>query len=194
MKDDKKPICLFDLDGTLINYDECLRRDLEKLRSPNEPSTISWKRKQEPPYILNRMNLIRSSSTWWENLDQLPSGFAILDNAINLGFRIVICTQGPKTNAEAWKGKMIWCLKHLPQDTEITITRDKGLIYGRVLVDDYPEYIMKWLEHRKRGLVIMPAYDYNADFSHPQVIRYKGSVLELANITKALTKARDRKE
>tara|TARA_Y100000310_G_C20512920_1_gene729762 strand:+ start:436 stop:588 length:153 start_codon:yes stop_codon:yes gene_type:complete len=49
----------------------------------------------------------------------------------------------------------------------MTITEDKGIVYGKVLVDDYPCYIKRWLENRPRGLVIMPAHSYNRDFEHP---------------------------
>ena len=51
-------------------------------------------------------------------------------------------------------------------------------MYGKVLVDDWPEYISRWLKWRPRGLVIMPASQSNAGFTHPQVIRYDGSNAE----------------
>lgn len=49
------------------------------------------------------------------------------------------------------------------------------LRYGAVLVDDWPEYIRRWLENRPRGLVIMPAHEHNAGFNHPNVVRYDGT-------------------
>jgi hypothetical protein len=60
----------------------------------------------------------------------------------------------------------------------VTITHDKGLVYGAVLVDDWPDYILKWLEHRPRGLVIMPAHDHNAGFTHHNVVRYDGTNID----------------
>ena len=56
--------------------------------------------------------------------------------------------------------KVRWVEKHLG-DIDCTITRDKGLVYGKILVDDYSGYIKDWLDFRPRGLVIMPANDYN---------------------------------
>jgi len=40
-------------------------------------------------------------------------------------------------------------------------------------------YVERWLSWRDRGLVIMPANEGNKNFSHPQVIRYDGSNLEV---------------
>ena len=54
-------------------------------------------------------------------------------------------------------------------------------------MDDYPDYALRWLEWRKRGLVIMPAHEYNKDFKHPNVIRYTGENLE--EVKRGLEKA-----
>lgn len=177
MKEGDRPIVLVDLDGTVIDYRGCLERDLEKLRSPNEPITGSWGKDNEPPYIRARMDLIRSNYTWWENLTTFDLGMEVVEYLQKYKFRIVVCTQGPKANADAWKGKMLWCLKNFPrfdENPDIIITRDKGLVYGKVLVDDYPEYALKWLKHRPRGTVIMPVHDYNKDFNHERVIKFSG--------------------
>jgi 5'-nucleotidase len=44
-----------------------------------------------------------------------------------------------------------------------------------VLVDDWPEYIHRWLTWRPRGLVIVPAQPWNVGFSHPKALRYDGT-------------------
>jgi hypothetical protein len=72
-----------------------------------------------------------------------------------------------------------WCNKYLKEYIKgVTITNDKGLVYGKVLVDDFPDYIISWLKHRPRGLIIMPAHDFNKDFKHPNVVRYDGTNIE----------------
>ena len=53
---------------------------------------------------------------------------------------------------------------------DVTVTHDKGLVYGKVLFDDYPPYIERWLEHRPRGKVLMLETPYNRSFSHPNVL------------------------
>lgn len=92
--------------------------------------------------------------------------------------KIEILTKGPRTKSMAWKEKVEWCNKYLLFQHGITITGDKGLVYGKVLVDDYPSYILSWLMWRPRGIVIMPAHKYNENFKHSNVIRYDGTNLE----------------
>ncbi len=171
-------IALFNLDGTLCDYDGALIAALNKLRHPSEPPAEKRIRDKEPPYIEARRNLITSSESWWANLPKFQLGFDIWKIAEELEYRRMILTQGPRGNPSAWSEKKQWIDKNLGPDTDMTITRDKGLVYGRVLVDDYPGYITKWLEWRKRGLVIMPAGKDNKNFKHPQVIRYDGSNLK----------------
>ena len=85
-------------------------------------------------------------------------------------------------------GKKKWIDKNLGEDVDFTITRDKGLVYGKVLVDDYPQYIERWLKWRERGLVIMPANESNKYFNHQQVIRYDGTNLE--EVSKAMERVK----
>lgn len=169
------PIALIDLDGTLADYDYSLCRDMEMLRSPGEPEFTLIKRDEEEPHIKARMDLIRSNPAWWESLPELPVGMEVYKTLLTWKFRIVVLTQGPRINAEAWKGKLLWVRKHLELDTDVIITRDKSLVYGKILVDDFPPYIEGWLSHRPRGQVIMPAQPWNLHFKHPQVYRYDGS-------------------
>jgi hypothetical protein len=103
----------------------------------------------------------------------------------------MILTQGPKKFPDSWAGKKAWVGKNLGEDADITITRDKGLVYGKILVDDFPGYAERWLSWRERGLVIMPANEENKNFHHPQVIRYDGT--NLGEVKRAMKKARDRK-
>ena len=178
MEREPENIALFDLDGTLCDYEGGLLRALEVLRAPEEEQFRGSIRDGAPLHMINRSNLIRSSEEWWAGLPKFPLGWDVLRVAKGLDYRIMILTQGPRRNPAAWSGKKKWIDKHLGEDVDITITRDKGLVYGRVLVDDFPDYIEKWLEHRKNGLVIMPANDSNKGYEHEQVIRYDGSNLE----------------
>lgn len=184
-------IALFDMDGTLCDYDGGLYSELEKIRSPSEPIFNSPITDDSPAYIRKRADIIRSSEEWWANLSKLKQGFDIWDLAGELGYRRVILTQGPRRNPYSWSGKKIWIDRNLGEDTDTIITRDKGLIYGKILVDDFPKYIKRWLDWRPRGLVIMPANGLNNDFKHQQVIRYDGS--NLNEVKSAMEKAKLRK-
>jgi len=183
-------IALFDLDGTLCDYDKGLLGKLEELRAPEEPQYLGNIR-DHPQHLKNRSDIIRSSESWWENLPRFQLGWDILEVAKNLGYRIVILTQGPKRNPNAWSGKKKWIDRNLGEGVDVIITRDKSLTYGKVLVDDYPEYTERWLQWRKNGLVIMPANKGNVDYKNPQVIRYDGSNLE--QVRKAMEEVKMRK-
>jgi phosphoglycolate phosphatase-like HAD superfamily hydrolase len=178
MKKGPENVALFDMDGTLCDYDKSLFNFLESLKSPDEQSYNPLFRSDIPLHIKARMDLIRASEEWWANLPKLQLGWDVLEVARVLEYRIMILTQGSRRNPASWAGKKQWIDRNLGQDIDVTMTRDKSLVYGKVLVDDYPEYIESWLEWRKRGLVIMPANDANKDFKHKQVIRYDGRNLD----------------
>lgn len=181
--------CLFDLDGTLCDHTGALLRDLEKIQSPTDPP-ISRYNDNEPDYIKARKKLIRSQRDWWANLETMKLGFDLYYLARSIGFRINVLTKGPWTSDYAWSEKVIWCRKHLYHDVKITITEDKSLVYGRVLVDDYTEYVKGWLKWRPRGLVVMPLNEQNKNFKHPQVIHYDGT--NLNEVLEKMTQAYNR--
>ncbi len=185
-------IALFDLDGTLCDYDKDLLEKLEELRSPKEPHLSSMR--NAPPYIKKRVDMIRASEEWWKNLPRFQLGWDILNVAKNFNYRIMILTQGPRKNPSAWSGKKKWIDKNLGEDVDVTMTRDKGIVYGKVLVDDFPGYIEKWLEWRTRGVVIMPANESNQNFTHPHVIRYDGTNINHVKNALRLAKKRRFKE
>lgn len=173
-------VALFDLDGTLADYDGQLLKDLKKIASPHEPPIDGVKDiHRVGGYIEDRRHMITSQVGWWLNLKKFQLGFDILELCKKIGFDNVVLTKGPSTKFSAWSEKVEWSNKHLKDYVKgVTITNDKGLIYGWVLVDDYPDYIKSWLKHRPRGLVIMPAHLYNEDYKHPNVIRYDGTNIE----------------
>ncbi|MDE1827899.1 MAG: hypothetical protein KGH65_01935 [Candidatus Micrarchaeota archaeon] len=170
-------VALFDMDGTLVDYIGQLSKDLGKLGAPGEPE-ITDDLDDLPYHMQNRADVIRSSADWWRTLPRLELGWDILNAARELDYRIMILTQGPRRNAAAWTGKKLWIDENLGPDVDVTITRDKGLVYGKVLVDDFPKYVERWLKWRKNGLVIMPAREINRNFTHPQVVKYDGTNMD----------------
>lgn len=182
--EDDPVIGLVDLDGTVAGYTEELQRRLALMRSSGEPENLvsgfGWD--DEPPWIQERMQIIKGNPGFWSNLPRLKDGFEILNKMHAIGFSIHILTKGPRFAPIGWMEKLTWCQQHIPFDHDITITMDKGLVYGRVLVDDYPEYALRWLKWRKRGTVIMPDRPWNKDFKHPQVYRYTGNVAEMNTV------------
>jgi FMN phosphatase YigB (HAD superfamily) len=176
-------IILFDLDATLANHHQSLEKDYRSLASPDEDLSLLWQKKP-PQFVKERKKLIRSQRDWWLNLEVLPLGKSIYNAALNIGFMPYILTKGSYRHAYSWTEKFFWVRKHFPE-AKITITEDKSLFYGNVLVDDYPDYVLPWLK-RNNGIAIVPAYEYNKDCIHPSIVRWDGT--DIAIIETALKK------
>lgn len=168
-------IALIDLDGTLCDYHGAMDYGFKKIKNPKE-SEYNYFNKDTPSFIRARRKLISNQPGWWLNLKPLKNQFKVLEVLKKLGFELHILTKGPFSNTSAWQEKVQWCKKYVKY-AKITITMDKGLVYGKILMDDFPPYIKRWLEWRPRGLVIMPDHSWNEDFKHPQVIMYNGKNL-----------------
>jgi hypothetical protein len=165
-------VALIDLDGTVANYDKAMERDLKSLMSPEEGEYTRATLRE--PHIKKRIKLIRNQPGWWENLEPIKKGMEIVDLLRFYNFSLNVLTKGPHSSSASWSEKVRWCRKHLP-DAAIHISEDKSLVYGKVLFDDWPDYVIKWLKYRPRGLVIMLNHVWNRDFQHPQVVKYDGS-------------------
>ena len=190
---DRPIVALFDLDGTLADHNGELLRRLDVLRFPGEAdvelSSADWA--GLPGYLQERVRIIRGNPGFWIELPKLRAGFEILEEAHRLNFQIEALTKGPRHSPIAWMEKLQWCDRHLAGFLhQVTITMDKGLVYGKLLVDDYPEYILRWLKWRVRGTVIMPDQPWNQSFEHPQVCRYAGDRAEMATVLERIIAAR----
>lgn len=181
------PIALIDLDGTVADFVGQMRRDLERLRAPEEPALDEiW---PAPEHLEARMDLIKAQPGWWRRLPVLEQGMRVIDLMRHLGFELHVLTKAPLRAFHAWTEKVEWCSEHLP-DAFPTITHNKSLVYGHVLFDDYPKFMQAWLDQRPRGLGLMLKNEFNEDYEHPQVIKFSGD--NLGQVKRALEIARDR--
>jgi len=193
--DKPRKIALFDMDGTLVDLDYAL---YEKLLSINHPDLhkyikeLNTKSDDLPDWIYNQKDMILRQPGFWERLPRLQLGFDILEICNKIGFEKHILTRGPASKPQAWAEKFIWCKRELPIDMLMTITQDKGLSYGRVLVDDFEPYIEQWLKYRPRGIVIMPVNKDNKNYKHKKVIPYTGSINDIKIVDEALQDAFNR--
>lgn len=171
-------IGLFDLDGSLADYEGQLRKDLKNLLSESDLQKFDeigmWEADKLEPFK-SLIKLIKKQPCWWRSLPLLGNGLAVFELSNKIGFKNHILTKGPKRYPRAWKEKVEWCQKLFGEDIDIHITSDKGMVYGRFLYDDYPDYMSRWLERRPRGLGIMPVNGTNKDFIHPRVIKWDGT-------------------
>ena len=155
-----EPTALFDLDGTLADFDASMKEQLTLLRSPGEDSTLDETAFEDVPHIKARRRLIKNQPGFWRNLKKIDLGFQILAQVRELRFRCHVLSKGPRKVSIAWSEKVEWCNEHIP-DLPIVLAEDKGLVYGKVLVDDWPAYIERWLQWRPRGLVLAVAQPWN---------------------------------
>jgi 5'-nucleotidase len=185
-----QPLALFDMDNTLFDYEGQLRTDMRKLMSPDEtePEDLFDESK---PYLKARMDLIKNVPGWWKDLPKFKPGWDILNLCKGKDFKIHILTKTPNSKPHAAMEKLQCLSIHCPGIKADLVGEDKSRTYGTVLVDDYPEYVKGWLQHRPRGLAIMPAHSYNAAFQHPNVIRYDGT--NLHEVAEALDAVKARK-
>lgn len=180
-KDDR--LALIDLDGTVADYDTKMGKELAKLVAPGETG-------EQGEYLENRRKLVRSQPGFYLNLKPLKRGFEVLDVVRKIGFDLVVLTKASVKVPNSWSEKVSWAQKYLP-DASITISQTKEIVYGRVLVDDWPEYYEAWLQNRPRGLVIAVAHPHNdKPTNDPRIIRYDGT--NLAQVEEALLKAYNR--
>jgi 5'-nucleotidase len=170
------PIGLIDLDGTLADFDKAMTNQMQAIAHPSEGDIRSklLRQSDEPDYIKARRRLIKSQPGFWRTLPRFELGFQILHVMQMLKFNVHVLTNGPKNPAAAWQEKREWCDDNV-SELPVIVGRNKGLVYGRALADDWPEYILLWLAHRPRGFVAMPAQEWNVDFKHPNVLRYDGT-------------------
>lgn len=165
-------IALFDMDGTLVDFDGAMQRELAELRGPAEPVDTS----DTQPWIRARRQLIKRVPGFWKKLAPIGAGFDLLELAGDVGFACHILTKHPKDIPGAASEKLEWCEKHVP-GMPVHLSSDKGMVYGRMLVDDWPPYVEAWLKWRPRGLVISVAQPWNEGIEKlsPNIIRYVGS-------------------
>lgn len=188
-------VALFDMDGTIADYLGQMQEDLRKIG--NEPVPEKLHGEHLPDWLDNRINLIKSRTGWWETLPFIESGKGLLELCAEIGFGVHILTQGPVRTKNAWTEKFAWCETHvkpIAPEYGISVTRNgKGLHYGRVFVDDWPPFMTEWLEHRPRGLGLMPISSENKGFSHPQVLKYDSLNWRTQELEDRLIKAYNRK-
>lgn len=163
-------IALVDLDGTMADYDGAMEAAYDRLVLPGElgyrAACEKYGRMSLPDPLWERCQLIKSRPGWWRNLPMLQAGDQIVDILRHLGYEIHIASRGPTGHPQAWTEKVQWVQDRMPFVKAIHITEDKSMLHGDVLVDDWPSYCDKWIQRNSRGLIVMPAHDYNSHCSY----------------------------
>lgn len=172
-----KKIALFDMDGSLFDYDGAMRKSLALLKYPGEPEYEgNFYVQEKHPHIKARMNLIKAVPGWWRNLPRMEDGFRMYNLAKELGFQCHILTKGPRAHPNAWTEKLECCQYHLGDDIRVHITQNKEMVRGDVLYDDFIPYMKDWLDADISGLRlgIMPQNESNKNWFNKNVIKWAG--------------------
>lgn len=162
-------IALIDMDGTLCDFNNTLKTQTDECIEINKKYGFRVDATREEIELA-----VRKTPGFWRTLPKIELGFKIAEMLKELGYDLHVLTKGPYHSTNAWTEKVEWCREHLP-GVPVTITEDKGIVYGKILVDDWPAYCEAWLKYRPRGIVIMPAYDYNEGFDK----KYPGQVFRV---------------
>lgn len=191
-----KPTALFDMDGTLVDWDGAMDRDMVKLRGPediypllDDGDHFDWDACEKIPYLKARMDAIKRQPGWWRALQWLDRGRELVTIAQFVGFKLHILTKGPKRVPLAWAEKLDWRNAELPK-AKMTITEEKFRFRGTVLFEDWVDYVVPWLERNHNGHVILVDQPWNRGFAHPRAYRYCGPA-QTQELTELLAKHRD---
>lgn len=174
------PIALIDLDGTLADCAAAIRRGLGPAADHVDAETLGTLGAPTSTTAARRQRRVMSEPGFWLDLEPLPQGLQLLQMLSDIGFETCILTKGPRDLPAAWSEKFAWCRRHAP-GSKVIITEDKSLVFGHVLVEDWPPYIADWRRRNPHGYVVVPSQPWNADAeleALPHAMRYDGRNLD----------------
>ena len=151
-----RPVALIDLGDTLCDCRRALNQKSGELYESArcKPHTFS------PETFEQRRRLAMETPGFWRTLPKNVLGFELLGLLREGGFELHILSKGPREVPQIWADKVYWCRTNVP-GVPITITDDKSLVYGNILVDDWYPYVHHWQQRWPDGLGILPAHPWN---------------------------------
>lgn len=174
----KKPnkyVALFDLDGTLADLDRQLADDMNRIKGPDEPDFVAALPGQKsPPHIKARKIMIFNQPDWWEQLPRYQPGWDVLEMVRQAGLQVQIASKPSMDCHDSAAQKLRWVERHLGK-VVTHLSGDKGMIQADLLVDDWVQYVARWLELNPQGRAILPLHSWNQDFRHDRAIHYDGT-------------------
>lgn len=174
---------LYDVDGTLFNFEKKIIQDLNAMNSPNEQEITALYREDIPDHLWDRMTYIKNQPGWWFTLPKIDNGFKLWEFTKNRGFRHVIVAKAPSCNELAIAEKIINIRKHFGRNVPFHIVSDeesyvKTDVKGDIIVEDSAMFAENWLEANPLGWSILMDNKYNKDFNHDRCVRFNGAFTE----------------
>jgi hypothetical protein len=162
-----------DLDRTLADFDYAIAK-------------IAGKEDFTEEEMIKIYNENKSKSGFWLSFPVIQKNLILAQEIQKLGFRIHILTKGPKTSINAWSEKFQWVKENLTslgslgEDFDMSVTFDKSVFQGDILMDDYPPYFEKWmLNNSHNPMVIMPLTRHNKDYENDKILIYDNNMEEI---------------
>ena len=153
-----------------------------RMRRITEAARLRYEGKEWPPHLWTRIQTIYGRVDWWYNLEPLQVGHEIVETLVDRGYEIHVATSGPSAHPRSWMEKYQWVRDFFPRADAVHVTRDKSVIAGQILVDDWPDYISKWQSYNPGGLVVVPAHHYNKDLTMGRdILRYETGMQDVLN-------------
>lgn len=141
-------VVLVDMDGVITDFDGHFDR-LWSSRFPERPRLPQQSRTririvdEYPPEYRADIEELFSSPGFYLGMSPLPGALDALKDMAVAGLDVWICTSPLKAFRHCVAEKYDWVEKHLGTGwvSRLILTRNKGLIQGRYLIDDLPELL-----------------------------------------------------
>jgi len=173
----RKLLALIDMDDTLCDTRGQRIRDLRKISKDESEVNPDYLSPNCPPYVQERLRLIMSQPGWWENLQKLEDGFQLYELVKSEGFETQILSKAPETYDLALTEKKKWCNKNVP-GSKVALVPEKFRYAGDILIDDWPDYVIPWLNAYPKSRAILPLREWNKNCKDSRVIHYTGKNLK----------------
>lgn len=160
----EKPVCLIDLDMTVVDMIKTWIRKYNKITGENiiEDDIIHYELRKfvKRPKVLDKLLASRDFFFYMEPIEGAVEYFTKLMKIAD----VVVCTQPPRSaSLFAVRDKRDWLKKYFPlfEQTNVIFTHRKDLIVGDVLFDDAPHHLKTWKKRNPKAITAKIEYLYN---------------------------------
>lgn len=140
-----KPIILCDMDDTTCETSKLWDKMLyDRHGIMPQDSTVYNKSEQYPNLSEEQVLAPIREEGFFANLEPKPHAVETILTWLRDGFDVRFASVVFPDCPHAYKDKMTWIQKHIPEMAKRTIifsSHDKTLLYGSILIDDHPRHI-----------------------------------------------------
>lgn len=160
---------LLDMDGPLADFDKhfyetCVELGYEfDVAGPHEQKHRFFTEHMVDRVHKREARKMVDSAGWFENLPVTPGAQEGVQELLDAGVDLWVCTKPLEVNPTCRDAKGAWLREHFPElERKLIIAPDKSLVRGDYLLDDAPH--MKWVERAMWEAIVFTA-PYNGEGS-----------------------------